>query len=465
MNSLDGRISVCSLFLVLIVPLQIFAIEPRQFSGSLDRLANAIKRWEYKRVGVAPSFPLRDEQRYDVRTPITTSSHGLYFAKTVHAGLVDRQDDDFEVVNADILMNALQNQEVSNLQDLEKLQAVARQVGGLDAIVVGTVAFKGRLVNGIFPATDVHLDCSLVDVSSGADKQITRNDRPMSLADAVYAGKSIEVMRYSGGGLIPIGFAVPFRFGQRTDFPLNPAAPEYNFSFDLPHPVANPKCPYQLRIFVEGVNRKFVYHPQLDDVYVPLDPGESFSVRVTNKTNRKATVVAYVDGINILRMGRELPDQDCRFWGLNAKAEAEFSGFHTRSEGKDFVEPFRIVPFEEGVAPEQNFTDHLGLITVVVCDNGWPRNPSFIKRKNRVYDISRKWNPRTGQWEYSQGWKQLFGAAPGGNRWVAGKDARRPTNLTRSEAKKGPILAALTVRYATHAEIDKMLQKLDERGR
>ena len=162
-----------------------------RLAPALDQLASAIARENYRRVGVAPSFPVRDG------SPSAVTPHGLYFADLVQLGLVERQRNRFVVLDNDIMLNAIRHGGMDQLQDMARLNAMAKRVGGLDAIVVGNLELDKQGDWGGIDQAPL-LRCRLLDVRTGAIKAIgslSKDERPRTLADAVYQGESIEINR------------------------------------------------------------------------------------------------------------------------------------------------------------------------------------------------------------------------------------------------------------------------------
>ena len=174
-----------------------------RLAPALDQLASAIAREDYRRVGVAPSFTVRDG------SPSTATPHGLYFAELVQLGLVERQRNRFVVLDTDIMLNAIRHGGMDQLQDIAKLNAMAKRVGGLDAIIVGNLGLDAQGDWGGLDQASL-LRCRLLDVRTGTIRAIgslSKGERPRTLADAVYQGQSIELMRWTDGKLLPIGSA------------------------------------------------------------------------------------------------------------------------------------------------------------------------------------------------------------------------------------------------------------------
>lgn len=449
---------VCVLVAMCVSALPAPSQEVQQLDSTLDALAAAIREAGYARVGVAPSFITLPQFAQDA--PVVTSPHGLYFTSLIQAGLVERRGDAFEVIDADILAAALRDQGIDNVQNLDKLRTLAEQVGGLDALVIGKQQWTEQLLEQEAPIRELHLECKLLDVGTGNVQATRRDQRELTLADEIYAGESIEVLRRTPRGLLPIGVSSEFFDKASSSIPLHPRAASRHFNFMQPHPIPNPNCPYRVTIYVESEPRQFVYHPRLPDVYVAIEPGETFFVKVQNTTSHKANVAVFVDGFNILDRRRELPDEKCAIWSLAANGEGRFRGFYDRSDTSTTVAPFVMKAVEDSVAMEQGFTDLLGMITVVLFDNQPPNPQDIYRRRNAWYFVSRQWNDQQQKWDYREDWGQIVGAPQGVPPVGVGTGRRQHVDLGQmQQVTRGPILAGMTIRYATQSMIDQILKE------
>lgn len=426
----------------------VWSQEPPEFKRVLDELSQSIKQAGYSRVGVATSFVT--EERASGSAVQVSTPHGLYFASTIQTGLVARKGEAYQVIDADILAKALHSAGIENTQDLGKLKELAGKVGGLDAIVVGS------LKSGV-SSEKIQLACRLLEIDTGNVQADQHMQRRRTLADEIYAGKSLEVMRPTDNGFLPIGVSRDFTLEPSEPIPLSPRTSAQYFNFDQPHPLPNPNCPYRLSVWVNEEIRPFVFCPQLNDVYVPIEPGETFRIEVQNTLDLDVRVVVFVDGVNIRGKRRELPDENCSAWLLEAGRTGRFRGFYAEGEATATLTPFVMAPLEDSVAMQQGFTDHLGQITVVILNSGWPRQRQIIRRQGENYFVGRTWNEAEKRWEYSEGWGAIAGAQLEGSRFAVGEGEPEPVRLRYHNVVRGPVLAALTIRYATQSEIDRLL--------
>lgn len=458
--------AVSSLVVYMLLCLQVLispapSQESPELSDTLDELSQAIKQAGYVRVAVEPSFSTSDG--VPDSQPVVTSPTGLYLASVVQAGLVARKGGAYQVVDTDVLANALHKEGLDSTRDLDRLRQLAEKIGGLDAIVVGKLQTDWTESRDAGPSSTLQVECKLLETRTGNVQSDKRERRTLTLADEVYSGKSIEVLRPSEEGFLPIGLRDEFTRDSTLEIPLSPRSSAAYYDFHRPHPLANPKCPFRVKVLVNNEVRAFVDRPRMDDVYVPIEPGESFVVNVENTLDRRVRVAVFVDGFNIRGKRRELPDEHCHAWVLAAHRQGNFRGFYDETTPTPTVSPFVMVPIEDSVAIREGFTQHLGQITVVVFHWGWPGPDNMVRPSDAynqyVYSVIRTWNAAQQMWEYKEQWSEIKAVGREGDSspFAVGWTTTEPAPLEYHKVQPGPILAAITFRYATQSEIDRLI--------
>jgi hypothetical protein len=149
-----------------------------------------------------------------------------------------------------------------------------------------------------------------------------------------------------------------------------------------PHPLADKDFPYRVRITVGGRERKG--HFKGNEMYVPLESGETYEIWVENRTDDPVFMRLLVDGLNTLPQRASekaivvkpvyLPAQrvsldDARAWWLGArpagKAAALYAvrGFFKEIGRFDRYNSFTVVDVPESEAARQGFTEQIGVIS------------------------------------------------------------------------------------------------------
>lgn len=458
--------SLClSVFLVIRAEL---AAQEYAVGRIADKLAQEIRASQYQRVGVTPSLSF-DSRRETNRV----TAHGQLYADQLEAALVSRSKGDFEVVDSATISQAMAEVGMRDHSDRDALMKVASKVGGLDALVMGTIRRDPQDPRDPISNLQQVLTCKLLDVQQSTIKVAEIDRRPYTLADALYEGTSHEFFRWNGQRLDVIGLGDPAP-RSTNQVPLNPELPISRFNLAAghsfqPHPILNPQCPFEVWVEVEGHRREFIAEEprgaatqrvrwEVNEVFVPLEPGEQFTIGMRRRGSRSFAfrVAVFVDGINIRGKARQLPDRRCLTWIFPADRTkpASFQGWYSSDEDGELLEPFLVTPLEDSIAYQLGETDRIGNITLVFFGSSTPRwDQLFLYRG--IYEISSFWNPNTRRWEYEEREDRSprLGAATGPPVGIgAGAAERVRLNYVRAEPV-GPVLAAMTVKYASRAEI------------
>jgi hypothetical protein len=333
-----------------------------------DRLAALIVQKHYRRVGVAPRFIAR-KAGGQAALGGTIGPQAERYAEYLEDALAARAGDSYQVVAGRVLKKAFDGLRLDDLGDRDTLAKVAERAQGLDALVVGTVVDERDAdADGDGRFGGLRVRCELVSVRDGALAGSAREGIDPTLVDSAYMGESWELRRWTARGLEPSGLTLQVDDGVAVSpFGLGPVYERHQYrqiQRNRPHPLLDASFPYAFEIRVAREVRKPVKVG--NDLYVTLEPGESYSVYIKNNAPRPVYLAVFVDGINIRGKKRELPDPlVCRPWILEPKKDGAFRGWITGEGNNLTLEPFLIEPADATVAVGQGFSQNLGIITGV----------------------------------------------------------------------------------------------------
>lgn len=416
----------------LAVALSLLTLAKDPAGTTSEKLVAEIVQKGYQRVGVLPRFIVREPGKEEALGGSIGPQADLY-AEDLESELAAAAADRFTVVDGRQMKKAFKGLSLESLSDTTALRKVADAVGGLDALIEGTVV-DGR-GSGDPTAAGLNVRCRLIDLKNDGLATSTREQVGISLSDAAYMGESWELRRWTKDGLVNVGLddqgvdgtaVSPFGAG-----PVYEAAQYPKVRRDRPNPLVDPEFPFSIEIVVEDQVKKPVKVG--DQFYVPLEPGDVYKIRVKSRCPRRVYLSLFVDGINTLGKQREHPSS-CRYWSLDAGADALFRGWVTGEAGKYHEEEFMITPAEETVAIGQGFSERLGLITAVFYTIGMDDVPEAPNMKAALV---------TG----------TFGTGTSGK-------ARELNLEVKAGARPGLILASVTLHYVTSSEL-KQIQNPD----
>jgi len=435
-------------------------------------LAAAILSKGYQRVGVLPQFIGRTPAGEETLQG-ATGPHARLFAEKVEEALVAQAGGRFQVIEGRQMKEAFQGLAMEDLGKPEALRACAERVGGMDALVVGIVTDQRHSTEGP-PAMD--LTCRLIDLASSSLVDVRRESLHLSLAGAAYMGESFELRRWQTGQLINVGLTRDVGSRAFINADYNPAAglnPNH-IRRDRPHPLLDPSFPFPMQVFVQDQPRPAQRIG--DRMYVALEPGETYYVRVDNRSNQPVFIALFVDGINILGKKREHPGK-CRYWRIGPAPDfARFRGWYSGTGSTLVEEEFTITPAEDTVAGRSGFFEALGMITAVIYTVGTPpqqqpqvasvprqQQPAWGGQTPWQPKASRPTGPRLGSPPRATAPAPRLGAPSGGPgaapgaTFGTGAGERREVRVEQSQGgEPGLILAAVTIYYRTASQLQQL---------
>jgi hypothetical protein len=315
------------------------------------------------------------------------------------------------VVNHRVMRSAFGKLSPEDLGDLKALQRIGQETGA-NALLVVFVADKQDAFS---------YSCELVPVSGDEARgvDITWN-AVKSIADFAYMGGSFEARRWVKDELVPVGLKAADSAPAKT-------APFSLLKLEQPHPLQQKNFPYGFEVVMRS---RGVQASAIDDaMYVELNEDEVYEIRVWNNGPRPVYMGLYIDGINTIGKELEGPAETPanRMWFLKPGPKpATVDGYLTigkAGQAQQTSEQFVIAPRARSLAVQRGFADSLGMITAVVYD--------FIP---------------TGKAGEKQKELPQIGTRAGKKEQIIIKEW--------GTGKRGELLAAMTLRYATPAEVE-----------
>jgi hypothetical protein len=394
------------------------------------QLLESIAKNGYQRVGVLPRFLVREGGREVLGGSIGPEAD--YLPERLEESLVQFGGGKFKVIDGRQLREAFKSLKIEDLGNREALGRAASAVGGMDALVVGIVTdMRAQAADG--RRAPLEIQARLIDVKDSSVTSISKEIGTVTLSDAAYMGESWELRRWSGDQLQIVGLRQPSEGpGGRIKNMLYGGGSSFDLLHyplirrDLPHPLLNRDCPYRLAVVVDGKERPL--ERVGGKIYVALDPGDTYWIRVENKIPRPVYMSVFVDGVNVQGKKREHP-ANAKYWYLKPNYTSNLKGWYTGQAGNYSVEEFVIAPASDTVAAGQGFGQQLGLITVV------------------FNTIGMQGIPKSG----------MIAFAPMPGSFGTGAGRRTGTRLEMVEGDPpGLILAAMTVYYVTSARLEEL---------
>jgi len=439
-------------------------------------LAASIIQKGYRRVGVLPQFIGRSGGEETLQG--ATGPHARLFAEKVEEALVTQSGGRFQVVESRQLKEAFRDLSLDDLGRPEKLRLCAERVGGMDALVVGIVTDERNQAQGL-PALE--LTCRLIDLATSGLVDVRKETLNLSIAGAAYMGESFELRRWQGPQLINVGLNQSVGTKAFTPADYNPAygLNPNDVRRDRPHPLLDLNFPFPAQVLVREQPRPL--RAIGGQVYVALEPGEAYHVRVDNHTDQAVFAALFVDGINALGKKREHPGS-CRYWRLAPHDYARFRGWYSGTGSTLVEEEFTITPAEDSVAGQAGFFEALGMITVVIYTVGTPQQQVAMGVPGTSEPwpgaFSQPYRQRAGERPKAAapqraGPAPRAGAAPqaaappsprlgasgpsGGATFGTGEGERREVRIEQLYGgDPGLILAAFTIYYRTNSQLQQI---------
>ena len=456
-----------------------------------EDVAEKIVRVGHKKVGVIPSVISRKGAREATVGSLGPRARTL--PKDVHNQLValstGKYQGKFSVVSERIMRSALNEvakNRALNVDDLgnpRALQAIARYTGADGFVALNFDEEEGKSKADIVDTgddDDTKKDDDDSDKKNDEDDSEKKNDDEKdenlnskrdnyqkietqyfdddgdefhndtyrdvnTLGKAAYMGDSFEIRRWSGDKVINVGIRSDhpqFEEDSKWQFGKGKKWEREQFQYlktTLDHPFDTDGFPYNLKVVVDGEARK----PQevRGKYLIELNPGEEYSVQLINDTQHRALVALYIDGINSIdKELREPADlENGRHWGLKPDHTGNIEGWFMIDSSLKMQKgnKFRIVERSESVAAQKGFEDNIGTITAIFYVNDAASGKLVEYPDDKLLDNVRS----------------VFGESQFGT----GSGDEFDKKLEFSGAKRGMMLAAVTLYYRSQEEIEDIL--------
>ena len=440
-----------------------------------EEIADRIVAAKHKKVGVIPSVISRLGARE--ATVGSLGPRARTIPKVVHNQLVTLSSDPryrgkFSVVSERVMRNAIKEVARSrslNVDDLgnpRALKAMSNYTGA-DGFVTLTFDEDPKVVDADADGDDKESSESPDDdeKDDSSDSKVSKRDNFEEfgiegidaegdqfisdkvkdrniLSTAAYMGDSFEVLRWNGNTLSPVGLQSNHpMFSDKSNWQYGKGEKWEQVKFQrlkstLEHPFEIDGFPYELQAVVDGEVRP---RRRLDDKYVvQLEPGEEYEIELKNDTEHQALVALFIDGVNSIDMELREPLEleSHRHWVLKPGVTGKVRGWYNidAEQKQQKGNRFRIVERDQSVAAQKGFFDNIGTITAIFYVN------DAVSAKHVNYPDDKLLENLRGALPDS-----LFGTGTG---------AKVESELKFREAKRGAMLAAVTVYYRSQQEID-----------
>jgi hypothetical protein len=329
-----------------------------------DQLATSLDERKLSKVGV---LEFTNDTKLGELLGADFGLLGRYCAEELERQLTDRANDKFTVVDRRRLQKTLSDQgfRLDDLGSTDALAKLSKQLDGMPVIALGTLRNRaGRLVN---------IQCKLVktvgdDVAAAVGGAARLNESEWAML-----GRSVQVRPEDRR-------PEPPRPDQTKPRPREDVLVErLDERADGPHPLADPKFPFRVKVMVAGKERPGQFRG--NDLLITLKQGETYELWVENRSGQVAIMRLLVDGLNTLPekeetkgvstyiVGKRVNLNDARHWVLDPAVVASANkiwavrGFITETGAQGKLRQFAVVDAQQSLAARQKFTDQIGLIT------------------------------------------------------------------------------------------------------
>ena len=254
---------------------------------------------------------------------------------------------------------------LDSLGSASALDQLSQAVSGLPVLALGTLRNRtGRIVS---------LQCKLIETESGDLAASAGGVAWLNEHEWAMLGRSARVDEK----VPPLPGGAP----SIDDEPMDEVdettlvVDQMDEQAQQPHPLADPDCPYRLKIMVDGRERKGVIRG--NDYLLPLSRGETFEIWVYNLSGNKVGMRLLVDGRNTLPQKEVLKGistmitaprvnlTDARCWVLDPAAATvnAVRGFVVATGEQGSLREFLVADLDRSLVARQQFTDQIGMIT------------------------------------------------------------------------------------------------------
>ncbi len=257
---------------------------------------------------------------------------GKYFALKLDFALTNMSNGAFEVEDRNRLNRVLQEGkfEASGLTDPKASQQLLGKLPGLDGLVDGALIRFDE-------SHTLEMDCCVI-----------RYPEAINLGGvSVKIELDPDLLEICG-----VSFHVPEQTPpeQIVHIALHPPA-------ESPIPEVDANSPFALEVLVNDQPESLYQHE--GHYYVPAAAGESYAIRLSNKSDKPVAVALYIDGLNTIKEEQVLPSQADK-WVVKEHSSVIIAGWQADMEYRN---AFVFANSEESLAARKHYTDKIGLIT------------------------------------------------------------------------------------------------------
>jgi len=394
------------------------------------KIRDQILNGRYQRIAVCP-LPICRSDEGDSFSNSEVGPQGRVWCENLNNFLAaNSRTDGFSLINQRTVSQTMQGVSLEDLADRNMLRQLSNRLGA-EALVIVEVTFRHGTTAKEFVCTN---QPKLINLVENTEVVATAEKVTLSLSDWAFMGHSFEVRRWSADRLELVGFDESLALVDGNAMGLGAEQTQYNGLIrNRKHPLLAAPGPYAIQILVGNETRPA--NEIHGDLYVRLEPGENFGIRLQNDDTRPVLCAVYIDGVNTIgkQFQHPLMNPPADRWSLTPGYQGRIDGWFVRGNSdnsSDSLQRFRIVPKPQAVAAGfgQTVEGNFGMITAIFYTNGIAGIvpvPTIVAAGSR-----------------------------GGSQFGIGADRADAINLNFTDAKAGLMLSAMTIHYRSGKELD-----------
>ncbi|WP_254508864.1 caspase family protein [Anatilimnocola floriformis] len=266
-----------------------------------------------------------------------------------------------EVIDSSRLIAALKKNKftVDQLGSPEAMQKLSKDLGGMPAIVCGTLRHRQNKT--------ITLQCKLQNIETESLAGAAGGSALLSEQEWAMLGHSVAIKPEDRPPPVP-GLS-----NQESEL-----IPKLDEKAGQAHPMKDPRFPYRISVVINGQERKGVFRG--NDYVIPVRNGEVYEVQVKLLNQENVCVKLLIDGLNTLpqtlkgEKGVQTVEiapivklDEAREWILDSAKNPQrlwaFRGFVTETGSAGSLKKFVITDAAKSLAAQKEFTESMGLIT------------------------------------------------------------------------------------------------------
>jgi len=264
-----------------------------------------------------------------------TGAAGQFMADCIEEQLVKASQGQYTVVERRRLNAVLSEGKVqsSGLTDEKASHYLMGKISNLDCLVVGSLTRTGRTLRltgkivRLPDAANVGIESATIELNAdlltlfGENVVLpeTENANQLSQEKVVSAGQQLKTLRLKS--------------------------------------VIEDANPYTIEVIANGRSKSIYQHK--DDLFIPAITGESYAIKLTNRSMHRVAVALFIDGLNTIGQQREVPSTGKK-WLLEPNQSVLVSGWQVDEKT---CRQFIFVGASKSLAARKFYTEQIGLIT------------------------------------------------------------------------------------------------------